>query len=51
MTICDIYAALIERRSYKPPLPPDDALAILVGMGPKLDAGLLRSFSGMVAAS
>ena len=29
LTICDIYAALTERRSYKPPMPPRDAMAIL----------------------
>ncbi|WP_237478942.1 HD-GYP domain-containing protein [Lichenibacterium dinghuense] len=50
VTICDIYAALIERRPYKAPKPPRDALAALVAMGGKLDAGLLRSFHGLVGA-
>lgn len=48
VTICDIYAALVERRAYKAPSTPRDALAILDGMGGKLDRGLLRSFAAMV---
>ncbi|HEV2508109.1 HD-GYP domain-containing protein [Bosea sp. (in: a-proteobacteria)] len=48
ITICDIYAALIERRSYKAPMEPEEAYAILVGMGAKLDADLLRAFRAVV---
>jgi len=48
ITICDIYAALIERRSYKAPMAPDEAYAVLVAMGPKLDADLLRAFRAVV---
>lgn len=44
ITICDIYAALIERRSYKPPMAPEAAYDILRGMGGKLDGDLLRVF-------
>ena len=44
MTIADIYGALIERRSYKPPLPGDAAYQMLLDMGPKLDKDLLRVF-------
>lgn len=44
VTICDIYAALVEKRSYKAPLPRRDALAYLTGMGGKLDAALVRAF-------
>ena len=51
VTICDIYAALIERRVYKAPMPPREALATLVGMGGKLDTGLLRTFHGLVKAA
>ena len=47
-TICDIYAALVERRQYKTPMPPRRALSILAEMGPKLDAGLLKTFTDMV---
>jgi len=48
ITICDIYAALIERRSYKPPMVPDQAYDILVLMGVKLDAALVRAFQQVV---
>jgi putative nucleotidyltransferase with HDIG domain len=48
ITICDIYAALIERRSYKAPMPAEAAYATLVGMGGKLDADLLRAFRPVV---
>jgi putative nucleotidyltransferase with HDIG domain len=50
-TICDIYAALIERRPYKAPMPPQQALAVLTGMGAKLDRNLLKSFEAVVADS
>lgn len=48
ITICDIYAALIERRSYKPPLAPDQAYDMLVLMGTKLDAALVRAFHTVI---
>lgn len=48
ITICDIYAALIERRSYKPPMLPDQAYDLLVLMGAKLDADLVRAFRQVV---
>jgi len=44
MTISDIFGALIERRSYKPPLTNDAAYQILLDMGPKLDKDLVREF-------
>jgi HD-GYP domain-containing protein (c-di-GMP phosphodiesterase class II) len=44
MTISDIFAALIERRSYKAPMSGEDAYQILVDMGPKLDKELVREF-------
>jgi putative nucleotidyltransferase with HDIG domain len=44
MTISDIFGALIERRSYKPPLPGEAAYGILLDMGPKLDQDLVRAF-------
>jgi putative nucleotidyltransferase with HDIG domain len=44
VTIADVFGALIERRSYKPPLSAADAYAILVDMGPKLDRDLVRAF-------
>lgn len=48
ITICDIYAALIERRSYKAPMEPKGAYAVLERMGAKLDADLLRAFRPVV---
>ena len=48
ITICDIYAALIEKRSYKAPMAPREAYAVLTGMGPKLDADLVRAFRPVV---
>lgn len=44
MTISDIFAALIERRSYKAPMSGEDAYQILVDMGPRLDKELVREF-------
>lgn len=50
ITICDIYAALIERRSYKPAMAPQAAYDILLGMNGKLDADLLRAFKSILPA-
>lgn len=47
-TICDIYAALIERRSYKAPMLPEEAFSILIGMGDKLDRDLVRVFGDVI---
>ena len=48
ITICDIYAALIERRAYKRPMPPEEAYAVLAGMPGKLDLDLVRVFGDVV---
>jgi putative nucleotidyltransferase with HDIG domain len=45
ITIADVYAALIEQRSYKPALSGGQAYRILQAMGPKLDAALVREFA------
>ncbi|XYD11938.1 HD domain-containing protein (plasmid) [Methylobacterium sp. NMS12] len=50
VTVCDIYGALIERRSYKPPMPGEQAYVILQGMVGKLDGDLVRSFRPVAAA-
>ena len=50
VTICDIYAALIERRPYKAPATSEAAMSILADMGPKLDTGLVKAFRAVVAA-
>jgi putative nucleotidyltransferase with HDIG domain len=51
VTICDIYGALIERRPYRPQMPAQQALAVLVKMEAKLDRDLLKSFESIVAES
>lgn len=50
-TICDIYAALVERRPYRAPMASAAAMAVLRGMGPKLDAALVGAFARTVAGS
>lgn len=46
ITICDIFAALTERRAYKPPKPFDEAYSILASMaGTKLDPDLVQLFA------
>jgi putative nucleotidyltransferase with HDIG domain len=44
ITIADVFGALIERRSYKPPLSASAAYQIIVDMGPKLDKDLVNAF-------
>jgi putative nucleotidyltransferase with HDIG domain len=44
ITIADIFGALIEKRSYKPPMSGEAAYQILKNMGPKLDRDLVREF-------
>ncbi len=43
-TICDVFAALIEKRAYKPSLPAREAFTLMEQMGAKLDQDLLRAF-------
>lgn len=51
ITICDIYAALIERRPYKQPMLPTRAFEILQDMGSKLEAALVRAFTRVAESS
>lgn len=44
LTISDIFAALIEDRRYKPPMPRDKAYEIICGMRGKLEAPLVDVF-------
>lgn len=44
VTISDIFAALIEERSYKTAIANEDAYAMLDGMKGKLDMSLVRAF-------
>ena len=50
-TICDIYSALIEHRSYKAPLTSKRAYELLLEMGAKLDKDLVREFSFVLKAA
>lgn len=45
MTIADVFGALVEPRSYKPPMSGMQALDVLHDMGPKLDVALVRAFA------
>ncbi|GJD48364.1 hypothetical protein OPKNFCMD_1082 [Methylobacterium crusticola] len=49
ITICDIYSALTERRPYRAPMRPQEAWAVMDGMGGKLDADLLRAFRPVIS--
>lgn len=51
VTICDIFAALIERRPYKAPLSARAAFDLMTGMTGKLDPDLLRAFAPVAVAS
>lgn len=48
VTICDIYAALVERRAYREVMAPEAAYNVLAGMKGKLDPDLLRAFRAVV---
>ncbi|MGY2051589.1 HD domain-containing phosphohydrolase [Methylobacterium sp. JK268] len=50
MTICDIYAALTERRPYKTPMPMREAMTVLDAMQGKLEPGLVQSFGRAMAS-
>lgn len=45
VTICDIFAALIERRLYRKAISGDEALGKMRKMGAKLDQAILREFA------
>jgi putative nucleotidyltransferase with HDIG domain len=47
LTISDIFAALIEWRSYRPSMPRQDAYKILCDMDGKLEAPLLKAFGSV----
>ena len=46
LTICDIFAALIEERTYKPTMPREKAYEILLDMKGKLERPLGRGVQG-----
>jgi len=45
ITVCDIFAALIERRPYKMPKSAAAAFQILTDMRGRLDQDLIRAFA------
>lgn len=47
LTISDIFAALIEDRRYRPPMPRADAYGILCGMNGKLEKALVGAFKNV----
>lgn len=47
LTISDIFAALIEHRTYKPTMPREAAYNILCGMNGKLEKALVASFKAV----
>ncbi|UMY15870.1 HD domain-containing protein [Methylobacterium organophilum] len=50
LTICDIYAALIERRPYKKPLSSTEAMHILESMRGKIEQSLVVAFGDAVVS-
>lgn len=52
MTICDVYGALLERRSYKPPRSPVAALEIIANMAKegKVEYQLVKALRSCIAA-
>ncbi|GJD56831.1 HD-GYP domain-containing protein [Methylobacterium dankookense] len=50
-TICDIYAALVESRPYRAPMPSAQAIDILLGMTTKLDIPLVHAFARTVSGT
>jgi putative nucleotidyltransferase with HDIG domain len=51
VTICDIYAALIERRPYRQVMEPAQAFKILQEMEGKLEGALVRAFAQVAERS
>ncbi|WP_183501965.1 HD domain-containing phosphohydrolase [Methylobacterium brachythecii] len=50
LTICDIYSALTERRSYKPAMEPQEAIAVLHGMSTKVEPRFVQALDRALAA-
>ena len=45
VAICDVFSALTERRAYRQPASPAEALAIMADSQGHLDPALLRAFA------
>jgi putative nucleotidyltransferase with HDIG domain len=50
VTVCDVYGALIERRTYRVPMSGGEAYRILQSMAGQLDRDLTRAFRPIAAA-
>ena len=50
MTLCDVYGAMVERRSYRAPQPPSVGIDILDGMARegKVEASLVKALAHVV---
>lgn len=51
LTISDVFAALIESRSYRPPMQPQDAYKALCDMDGKLERPLVKAFRKVAQAA
>ena len=53
MTVCDIYGALVEERSYKPAKTQSEALYVLIGMAQqgKVDYRVVRTFAAALGTA
>jgi len=51
LTISDIFAALVEARPYRAPMPRQDAYQILCGMEGKLEGALIKAFAKVALGS
>lgn len=49
VTLCDVFAAITEYRTYAPPLSRDKALELMFAKRTRLDMPLLEKFAAMVA--
>ena len=47
--ISDVYSALVDKRAYKDPMDPEEAIKVMEAMcGPHLEPGFLNCFVGMI---
>lgn len=49
VTLCDVFAAITEYRTYAPPLSREEALQLMFAKRTRLDMPLLEKFAAMVA--
>jgi putative nucleotidyltransferase with HDIG domain len=51
IAICDVYAALTERRPFRPAMTPGEAMATLAGMERQLEPGFVQAFGRAILGS